>query len=593
MDQCEIQSSRTGTEVVLKKLLARQAPLITTQRIGSIVRELAKMPAPSALHEIQEQNQALLRALAEVRERQDDLERLNRELEDTNRGVVALYAEIDEKADHLRRADEMKSRFLSNMSHEFRTPLHSIRALSRLLLERADGPLTTEQEKQVRFIVDAAKSLTELVDDLLDLAKIEAGKLEVRPVEFSVANLFSALRGMLRPLLVSEHVHLIFEDPDASLVLHSDEGKVSQILRNFIANALKFTERGEVRVSCREREDGTLTLAVSDTGIGIAVEDQGRIFDEFTQVHHRLQARAKGTGLGLPLCRKLAQLLGGQIALASEPGAGSTFSVTLPLTLAIDASADEPAGPEARDARPIPVLMVEDNPHTRFLYQKYLAGSPYRPVPASNMHEARAALRNERPGAILLDILLRGEETWRWLAELKRDPATSQIPVLVVTTVEDEAKGLALGADAYLIKPIDRGALRERLDRLVLQRVLVIDDDPAARYLVRKLLAQYPVHVSEAIDAKSGRELAKQLRPQLVLLDLQLPDGNGEQVLEDLRADPQTRAAGVVVLTASSLANTDRARIGRQADEIVHKSELDPSRLRDVLYRRGLEPLES
>ena len=197
-----------------------------------------------ALGELQEQNRELVRALGELRERQEELMSLNRELEDTNRGVVALYAELDEKADHLRRADEMKSRFLSNMSHEFRTPLNSIRALSRLLLDRIDGDLSVEQEKQVGFISKASDDLTALVDDLLDLAKIEAGKIEVHPIEFSVGNLFSALRGMLRPLLVGDAVKLSFEEPQPTLTLYNDEGKVSQILRNFISNAIKFTEAG-------------------------------------------------------------------------------------------------------------------------------------------------------------------------------------------------------------------------------------------------------------------------------------------------------------------------------------------------------------
>ena len=189
--------------------------------------------------------------MEEIRTRQVELTRVNRELEDTNRGVVALYAELDEKADHLRRADELKSKFLSNMSHEFRSPLNSILALTGLLRDRSDGPLTGEQEQQVDYIRKAAHDLLELVNDLLDLAKVEAGKLEARPIEFEISNLFAALRGMLRPLLLNQSVDLIFEDADHIPTLFTDEGKISQILRNFISNALKFTERGEVRVSAQ------------------------------------------------------------------------------------------------------------------------------------------------------------------------------------------------------------------------------------------------------------------------------------------------------------------------------------------------------
>jgi signal transduction histidine kinase len=267
-----------------------------------------------------------------LRQRQEELERLNEELRDVNRGMVGLYAELDEKARELRRADEIKTQFLSNISHEFRTPLNSIFALSSLLLERTDGELTSEQEKQVGFIRKAADSLLELVNDLLDLSKIRAGKIEVHPVEFSAATLFSALRGMLRSLHANPAVALVFEEPDGVPWLYTDEGKVSQILRNFISNALKFTERGEVRVSARHDEgNGTVTFTVSDSGVGIAADDQERIFEEFTQLEHPAQSKFKGTGLGLPLCRKLAELLGGKIELESEVGVGSKFSVTLPV----------------------------------------------------------------------------------------------------------------------------------------------------------------------------------------------------------------------------------------------------------------------
>lgn len=333
MDRFQIESvPGQGTTIWLRKLLPRSAPLVTPQRLQTITNELLRQNADDPLHEVQRQNQELLHALSELRQRQDDLLRLNRELEDTNRGVVALYAELDERANHLRRADELKSRFISNMSHEFRTPLNSQLALTRLLLSRADGELNCEQETQVQFIRKAAENLLDLVNDLLDLAKIEAGKIEVYPGAFSIANLFSALRGMLRPLLVSEAVNLIFVEPTDLPPLYNDEGKVSQILRNFLSNALKFTEQGEVRVSAQLTPTGDAVIfAVADTGIGIAAEDQARIFEEFTQLPNNLQQRVKGTGLGLPLCRRLAELLGGRIGLTSQVGQGSTFTATIPL----------------------------------------------------------------------------------------------------------------------------------------------------------------------------------------------------------------------------------------------------------------------
>ncbi len=275
MDRWEIHSSERGTEVTIGKLLPDEAPLVTALAAGKLVSKLLALPNATSITEMQTQNAELLAALAELQEKQNKLRELAHELEDTNRGVVALYAELDEKAVHLRRADEIKTRFLSNMTHEFRTPLNSMRALCGMLLAKIDGTLSPEQEKQVSFIAKASDDLSELVNDLLDIAKIEAGKIEVRPVTFDVAELFSALRGMLRPLLVTDTVDLEFDEPAGIPDLLTDESKVSQILRNFISNALKFTERGSVRISAKVADDGeSVVFAVADTGIGIALEDR-------------------------------------------------------------------------------------------------------------------------------------------------------------------------------------------------------------------------------------------------------------------------------------------------------------------------------
>jgi signal transduction histidine kinase len=261
---------------------------------------------------------------------------LNRELEDTNRGVVALYAELDARADFLRKASEVKSRFLSNMTHEFRTPLNSILALANMLASRVDGELTVEQERQVGFIQRSSEALSSLVNDLLDIAKVDAGKVAVKAQEFEVAGLFGALKGMLKPLLAKgSSVTLSFIEPSTPLRLHTDEGKVSQVLRNFISNALKFTERGTVTVSATLDEEGTnVTFAVADTGIGIAPERVARLFDDYGQISDS-RTRGPGWGLGLGICRRVIDLLGGTIAAESLPGQGSTFTVRLPATCVV------------------------------------------------------------------------------------------------------------------------------------------------------------------------------------------------------------------------------------------------------------------
>jgi signal transduction histidine kinase len=332
MDQCAIEPDARGAPTVaMAKMLPPQA-WVDGARLAELGNQLAKdSPVANSYLEVHQQNQELVATLAELRERQEDLLGLTRELEDTNRGIVALYAEIEDKAERLRKADEMKSRFLSNTSHELRTPLSSIRALAQLLLDRLDGDLTEEQERQVKFIARAANDLSELVNDLLDLAKIEAGKVEVQLAPVVVDNLFRALKGMLRPLVDEARVELVFDTPDFDEAFESDEGKISQVLRNFISNALKFTEQGSVRVSATwDRERDTITFSVADTGIGISPDNLQLIFEEFSQIEHPLQRRSKGTGLGLPLCRKLAELLGGRVEVESRIGAGSTFSLILP-----------------------------------------------------------------------------------------------------------------------------------------------------------------------------------------------------------------------------------------------------------------------
>ncbi|VWX61768.1 Autoinducer 2 sensor kinase/phosphatase LuxQ [Burkholderiales bacterium 8X] len=285
------------------------------------------------------ESEALQRLRAELEASRAELAELRDELDETNRGVVALYGELDTQADQLKQATELKSRFLAYMSHEFRTPVSAIRSITRLLLDRMDGPLTEEQERQVTFIETSATEFAELVDDLLDLAKIEAGRVEISPAWFEMVDLFSALRGMFKPVLTNPETVLIFEEPENLPRLFTDDRKLSQILRNFISNALKFTPRGEVRVSA-VRQGDEVCFSVADTGIGIAPQHHAAVFDDFAQVDSPVQKRLRGTGLGLSLSRQLAQLLGGRVTLASELNAGSVFSVILPVQM----PDDEPAG---------------------------------------------------------------------------------------------------------------------------------------------------------------------------------------------------------------------------------------------------------
>jgi signal transduction histidine kinase/CheY-like chemotaxis protein len=597
MDDFKVETGvGKGTVIVLGKFFPARFTRLTDTELNALLTTIEHKPSENPYEELEQQNKELMQTLEALRARQAELATLNKELDETNRGVVALYAELNDKADFLQRASELKSHFLSNMSHEFRTPLNSVLALSQILLDRMDGDLSPEQEKQVTFIRRSAQDLTDLVNDLLDLAKVEAGRVTIRPTSFTVETLFGALRGMLRPLLAqNSSVALVFEDPVDIPELYTDEAKVSQVLRNFISNALKFTERGEVRVSANKGHDNTVVFTVADTGIGIASENHDRIFEEWTQVDGKLQKTAKGTGLGLPLSRKLTQLLGGSVYLKSEVGIGSTFFASIPVTFA--GTTDATYVPDVRrelDGSKLPVLVVEDNREALFIYEKYLKGSAFQVIPAQNLKEARSALQEFLPVAIVLDVLLQGEHSWNLLQELKQEPSTKDIPVLVVTVVENQQKALGLGASAFHSKPIDREWLLHQLQATQTHsdgQILIVDDDEVSRYVLKSVLSHSGYRLLEARGGKEGIRLAHDTKPNAIILDLSMPDLSGFEVLDILKRDPETREIPVVIHTSQVLGSHDRALLHAAVD-IVSKDtgsrELTSARITEALTRAGL-----
>lgn len=550
----------------------------------------ASMSELAALHrETDRQQRELLR-------RHEELVRLHRELEDSHRGVVALHNEIGEKDDSLRRADEVKARLVANVSHEFRTPLNSILGLTNLLLSRADGEINHEQEIQLGFIRQSCESLYALVNDLLDLSKIEAGKVALHVGTFGVAGLFAAMRGMLRPLATREHVRLDFVDPSEPIELESDESKVAQVLRNLVSNALKFTTQGEIVVTAEQVGDDVL-FRVRDTGIGIAPDHQVRVFEEFFQVDGELQRTVRGTGLGLSLSRHIAVRLGGDITLESVVGEGSTFTLRVP-RLHPEASELSALTARSRNLAPgqQPVLVVEDDRQTLFLYEKYLRGSGFQVVPARTVDEARAALQVITPAAIVLDIMLEGEATWTFLQDLKSDPVTREIPILVVTVTSREEKARALGADEFFMKPMDRDWLVAKLKSLArtspIETVLVIDDDQVSRYLVKKHLLGLPYKVVEAASGVEGVRIARELVPQVIFLDFVMPEMSAFDVIDELKRDPRTRSIPVIVHTSKNLAEDERVRLEQDASAIVSKQSLSReiaiARIREALEKAGI-----
>jgi signal transduction histidine kinase/DNA-binding response OmpR family regulator len=599
MDDFDLDARPAGTTVRMIKRIPRHQALMTVRTVRELNEKLLERLPDSPYEEIDQQNQELLKTLHELRARQEELELLNRELEDTNRGVVALYAELDERADYLRRASELKTKFLSNVSHEFRTPLNSIISLARLLLDKIDGDLTAEQTTQVRFIENSARDLQEMVNDLLDLAKVEAGKIRIRPKHFEVHELFSALKGMLKPLLAdNSSVELLFEDTHAVPRLYTDEGKVSQILRNLISNALKFTPSGHVRISAQLEGDSVVLFAVEDTGIGIPREHHEHIFREFSQVENPLQERHRGTGLGLPLCRNLAMLLGGKIWLDSEPGNGSTFYVRLPCVYVGEVVESQDAGNlPAPDFHRAPVLFVEDNPETALLFETFLRDTEFQPILASSVPQAEQWAARHSPVAVVSDIYLGADTAWEFLRRLReRMPA---LPLITTSIFEETARLPDGGVDLFLPKPLERETLLRELRRLTAQtgtrRVLLVDDNDVSRYILRELLHQPWLAMEEARNGKEALAILAARLPDALILDLLMPDVGGIEILRQLRSSPATEALPILIYTSKSLNESERALIESMRARVIRKEDvstrLSARPFLDWLTSAGLVPV--
>jgi signal transduction histidine kinase len=462
MDRFEVETGpRAGTRVTMAKRVPPGGSRGTTA--AGVSAELLRRQPPDAFDEVRRQNRELLEALDALRSRHEQVERLNRELSETNRGIVALYAELEDRAEEIRRSGEDRARFFSSVGHELRTPINSVVALARLMLTGRDE-LSVEHARQAEFILSAGEDLSALVDDLLDLARARTGKLEVHVTPVDLAELLGTLRGMLRPLASSAEVELVVEEAHGLPVVHTDGAKLAQILRNLVTNALKFTERGEVRVGARLDPGGaTVTLTVTDTGIGIDAADQQRVFEELTQVAGPLQAKAKGSGLGLAVSRGLADVLGGRLVLDSTPGAGSTFSVTVPVAPPAPPLAGGGTALRHNGARFAKALVIDDDPRFRYVLAQLLTPLVPSVIEAAGVREGILAVTAHQPDLVFLDLVMpdgRGDEM---LARLRDDGHLVGASVFVCTSLDlDAAQRQALEGEVTAVLSKD-GSLPDRV----------------------------------------------------------------------------------------------------------------------------------
>ena len=437
-----------GTVVTIGKIIDHQHNPITKNDLAEVTRKLVAAHPPGPLEVIQQENAALLDALDAVKASKVELAELNNELSETNRGMMTLYSELDEKAASLHRANEVKTKFLSTMTHELRAPLSSIISLTRILLDQSDGVLTGEQSKQVGYIRQASQGLLQLVNDLLDLAKVEAGKISVNVTEFPIEDIQIGLRGMFRPLL-DQHKGVEFqsqtEGPDFNL--KTDEAKLSQILRNLVSNALKFTEQGLVEVTAKLEPDDQVRFTVVDSGIGIDPQHLEEIFQDFSQLNSPQQAKHKGTGLGLSISRKLAHILGGDLWVQSEVGNGSMFTVTLPRIYQgvgegtmVSHEADDKSAPVevARQAsNKVRILLIDDHEPARYILKNLLSeGIEATYMEAENGRRGLNFIRGWLPEVIFLDLNMPEMDGFEVLAALENDPEVKNLPVIINTDQE-------------------------------------------------------------------------------------------------------------------------------------------------------------
>ncbi|OWW21667.1 hypothetical protein AYR66_21435 [Noviherbaspirillum denitrificans] len=508
---------------------------------------------------------------------------------------------LEDKNRQLQEANRMKSDFLATMSHELRTPLNAIIGFSEVLKDGLAGDLEPHQTEYITDIYDSGKHLLALINDILDLSKVEAGKmtLELEPV--MIEALVRDCLHVMRERALSQRLQLTADvEPDLEDI-RIDGRKTRQILYNLLSNAVKFTpEGGKVTVTVRKAGRDRfargnwpyfLEMAVTDSGIGISAEDQARLFEPFSQIDSQLSRRYEGTGLGLALLKRLAELHGGDVTLQSEPGKGSTFTVWLPW-IASDGSDAHHAAPASvttvpTDGQDAPLaLVIEDDEMAANLLRMQLEDGGFRIKRTSTAEVGLELAAREMPDVIVLDILLPGMDGWEMLERLKRDPRLCTIPVVIFSVVADGNHGLSLGAARVLQKPVSRNELLQTMETLGFRAaasgaprtVLVVDDDHRSVELTRTHLDAAGYEVLPAYGGREGIELARDRRPDLIVLDLMMPGMNGFDVVEALKDDPVTRAIPVVVMTAKQIAPEDRERLNGRVIEIMQKAEFNHGR---------------
>ena len=509
------------------------------------------------------------------------------------------------KVDELKEINRFKSEFLANMSHELRTPMNAILGYTSLHLDRIYGPVTAKQEEALKRVEAGGKNLLQMINGILDLSKIAAGRMPVYMEEFNLRNLLDEILKMMDCLVGAKELKLEAEIPP-EIRIRSDRTKLKQILINLISNAIKFTPQGRICVDLASAPGRSrFIIRVRDTGIGIKAGDLPQLFQEFRQLDASSTRQYGGTGLGLAISRKFAQLLGGDVNVESVPGSGSTFSIDLPLEseLAV-AERGKSFRPAVVDGRKKVLLAIDDDPEVLSLLRDSLHGTGYEFAGAQSVPEGMALARELKPFAITLDIMMPHQDGWSALQLLKNDPELRSIPVIILSITDNKSLGYALGVTDYMIKPFDRLELLGKLRALehgckpkaagqgAVCSVLVADDEKATADYIRETLAAEGYSVETAVTGREALEKMSAFPPDVLFLDLTLPDVTGLEVMETVEKDPRYRNTLIFVLTAKNLSTGEMEHLQRRAEAVIQKGS---KKLPDILglVKRKLEKIES
>ncbi|MBX3086725.1 MAG: response regulator [Anaerolineae bacterium] len=510
-----------------------------------------------------------------------------------------IATEVVAARDRALEANRAKSVFLANMSHELRTPLNAVIGYSELIEEECEDLGQTSFVPDLKKIQNSARHLLQLINGILDLSKIEAGKMDIHVEEVLVPHMIRDIVTIINPLLDKNNNTLAVEGMDVGLKMQTDLTKVRQILFNLLSNATKFTNNGKITLNVKRDGDDFIVFSVVDTGIGIKPEHMEKLFREFSQADSSTTRKFGGTGLGLSISKRFAEMLGGAITVESDYGKGSTFTVRLPMaTKRIESVSNMPQAIStvmpATTGRAGLVLVIDDEPAVHELMKRFLAKEGYRVEAAIDGENGLRMAKELNPDVITLDVMMPGTDGWSVLTRLKADPDLSHIPVVMMTITSDKNLGFSLGASDFLTKPIDRDQLVKVLVRFRQEKAtvtaLVVEDDEKTRQMLGRMVEKEGWIVTEADNGRTALDRLKLYMPDIILLDLMMPEMNGFQFLVELRKNPQWRSIPVVVVTAMDLSNSDREQLSMQVQQIVQKGSYSRDQLlaevRDLVANR-------